>query len=374
MIYFDNAATSGTKPQSVIRAVEEALRNYSANPGRSGHKASQDAAELVYKTRKKLSDFFNAQGEDCVVFTANCTQSINFVLKGVLSPKDHIIVSDLEHNAVMRPLKSLGVDISVAKVSLYDDEITLENFKRHIKPNTKMIFCTAGSNVFGRKLPIKAIGGLCRNYDILFGVDAAQAAGVIPIDMKDMNIDYLCIAAHKGLFSPMGLGVLIANKPILKTVIEGGTGTDSKSFDQPNVLPEQLESGTVNLPAIWGLNAGLQYVIKNMEKIHSREMQLCKYLHKNLRASENAVCYADNFNNDDYLPVVAFNVKGKSSDEVAQYLSKNGVYLRSGLHCAPLAHIKLQTIETGCLRFAPSIFNTEKQVDFLLRLLKSQKI
>ncbi len=369
MIYFDNAATSGIKPRSVIEAVCRHISGLTANPGRSGHTASQNAAMQVFNTRRKVAKLFNAAGEECVVFTANCTQSINFVLKGVLGPNDHVIVSDLEHNAVMRPLKSLGVSVSVAEVSLDNDETTVLNFKNQIRQNTKLIFCTAGSNVIGRKLPIKAIGKLCSEHGILFGVDAAQAAGVIPIDMQDMNIDYLCIAAHKGLLSPMGLGILIANKPIEKTIIEGGTGTESKSFEQPIELPERLESGTVNLPAICALNAGVDYVAKNMKKIHRREMWLCEYFHNKITASQKILCYTKNYNFNDYLPVVAFNLKGKESDSVAQFLSEKGIFLRSGLHCAPLAHEKIGTIKSGCLRFAPSAINTKNEVDYLLKLL-----
>lgn len=370
LIYFDNAATSGIKPQSVIKATVNSIRGLTANPGRSGHLASQNAALKVYETRDKLSKFFGADGAECVVFTANCTQSINFVLKGVLNGQDHIIVSDLEHNAVMRPLKTIGADVSVAEVSLNDDKETLSNFEKCIKPNTKMIFCTAGSNVIGRKLPLEKIGQICKKYGILFGVDAAQAAGVIPIDMQNMNIDYLCIAPHKGLLAPMGLGVLILNKAIDKTIIEGGTGTESKSFVQPQELPERLESGTVNYPAICALGAALDYVRRNMDSIYSREMWLAKYFERNLRRNKRAVCYINNFNSNDYLPVIAFNIIDKQSDEVAAFLSEKGVYLRAGLHCAPMAHIKIGTENTGCLRFAPAASNTIKQVDYLLDLLK----
>ena len=369
MIYFDNAATSGIKPRSVIDATCRHISGLTANPGRSGHAASQSAAMQVFSCRRKLAKLFNAMGEESVVFTANCTQSINFVLKGVLEPNDHIIVSDLEHNAVMRPLKSLGVAVSVAEVSLQDNETTVSNFKKQIRPNTKMIFCTAGSNVIGRKLPIESIGKLCSENGILFGVDAAQAAGVIPINMQDMNIDYLCIAAHKGLLSPMGLGVLIANKPIKRTIIEGGTGTDSKSFEQPEELPERLESGTINLPAICALEAGVDYVAKNMNRIHKKEMWLCEYFYNRLMHSNKLLCYTKNYNSNDYLPVVAFNVKGKDSDSVANFLSENGVYMRAGLHCAPMAHKKIGTFEGGCLRFAPSALNTKNEVDYLLKLL-----
>ena len=240
MIYFDNAATTGHKPKSVINAVNYALTNLSANPGRSGHSISQNAATAVYSARQKLSDFFGSTGVETVVFTYNCTQSINFVLKGVLENGDHIVVSDLEHNAVMRPLEKMRVSYTQAIVSLEDDDITVENFKNSVKENTKMIFCTAVSNVLGKILPLKKIGQFCNEKGIIFAVDAAQGAGVIPINMKEMHIDFLCIAAHKGLYCPMGLGVLIARKSIEKTIIEGGTGTESLKFSQPEYLPEKF--------------------------------------------------------------------------------------------------------------------------------------
>ena len=251
MIYFDNAATTNVKPQSVINAVDFALKNYSVNPGRSAYKSSMNASEKIYETRKELSDFFGAKPEN-VAFTGNCTHSINCILKGVLKPGEHIVVSDLEHNAVMRPLftlsKNQGVKYSIAEIS-ENQEKTLKNFEQQITPKTRLIFCTHASNVTGQILPIERIGALCKERGLLFGVDAAQSAGVLPINMEKMNIDFLAVAPHKGLYSPMGIGVLIARKPIDFTVLEGGTGTNSVDLSQPLDMPERFESGTVNLPA-----------------------------------------------------------------------------------------------------------------------------
>lgn len=371
MIYFDNAATTGHKPQNVIRRVDYALKNLCANPGRSGHTLSQNAAFEVYSARKKVSDFFGSDGAETVVFTPNCTTSINYVLKGLLSHGDHIIVSDMEHNAVMRPLKTMNIDFSTAEVSLSDDEITIENFKKAIKPNTKMIFCTAASNVLGKILPIKEIGELCHNRRILFGVDAAQAAGVISIDMKYMNIDYLCIAPHKGLYCPMGLGILIARTPITKTVIEGGTGTDSINFTQPDILPEMLESGTVNLPAIASIGAGIDFVRSFNGLIIHYENKLVKRLYNSL--FENSVHFYTNPNISGYAPVISFNVADIPSEKVADILSKRGFALRAGLHCAPTAHKKIGTMSQGTVRFSPSVFNKSYEVDLLIKEIKNIK-
>ena len=370
MIYFDNAATTGQKPVEVLNAVNYSLKNFSANPGRSGHKISQQAAFEVYKTREALADFFGADGAENVVFTANCTASINFVLKGMLGDGEHIIVSDLEHNAVMRPLKKMEKTyFTIAQTSDVDENETVNNFEKAIKVNTKMIFCTAASNVTGKLLPLKKIGDLCKRHNILFGVDAAQGAGVIPIDMQNMNIDFLCIAPHKGLYAPMGVGVLIARKMLKRTLLEGGTGTDSINFSQPDIMPEMLESGTVNLPAISGIRAGLEFVKRHQNCIYAHEMKLVNYLLDGLKRLNKAIVYTTPKINS-YAPVLPFNIRGISSDETAAFLDKNGFALRAGLHCAPTAHKKIGTLSGGAVRFSPSIFNNEKQVALLLKNLE----
>ncbi len=367
MIYFDNAATTGKKPQSVINAVDFALKNLSANPGRSGHILSQKAALTVYNSRKKVSDFFKSDGPETVVFTANCTQSINFVLKGVLNEGDHVVISDLEHNAVMRPLNALNVEYTAAEVSLTNDEETVLNLKKAIKPNTKMIFCTAASNVIGKILPLKAIGKICKENNILFGVDAAQGAGVIPINMQEMNIDFLCVAAHKGLYCPMGLGILIARKTIKKTLIEGGTGTESKNFKQPDIMPEMFESGTINLPAIAAVGSGIDFV-KSKYKLLEYEDALIKYFYTSLKG-KNIIFYTNPLSSG-FAPVLSFNIADYSSEKASEILNQKGFALRGGLHCAPTAHKKIGTIDRGTVRFSPSIFNTKKEVSLLINRLK----
>lgn len=370
MIYFDNAATTGHKPKSVINAVNFALKNLSANPGRSGHRLSQQAALEVYNTRQLISDFFGADGAENVAFTANCTTSINFVLKGVLSQGEHVVVSDLEHNAVMRPIKNILY--TAAEVSIDNEHETVANFEKSIKYNTKMIFCTAASNVTGKMLPLKQIGELCKKHNLLFGVDAAQGAGVIPINMRDMNIDFLCIAPHKGLYAPMGIGILIARKPLKRTIIEGGTGTDSLSFAQPDIMPEMLESGTVNLPAILGIKKGIEFVKAHNSCIYEYEMNLVKQFYNGLKYIDNSICYTVPLHKE-YAPVLPFNMLGASSDETADFLNKKGFALRAGLHCAPTAHKKIGTLNIGAVRFSPSIFNNANQVNFLIENLKNFK-
>ncbi len=373
MIYFDNAATTAKKPICVINAVVKALRENSANPGRGGHTASQNAALEVFKSREKVSNFFGADGPENVIFTANCTQSLNFVIKGAVTKKSHIIVSDLEHNAVMRPLAESGTEYSVAEVSLENDEQTIRNFESLIKPNTKMILCTAASNVCGKILPLKALGSLCKSKDILFAVDAAQAAGVIPINMQRMNIDYLCIAPHKGLYAPMGIGILIARKPFLKTIIQGGTGNNSAELFQGLTVPEDFESGTVNLPAIMGVRSGIAFVENSIDKIYSHELQIIKRIYKGLLTEKNIRLYTPFPQKGVYAPVLSFNIEGVHSEFAAGVLNEKGIAVRAGLHCAPAAHKRLGTLETGTVRVAPSAFNTVKEADLLLKTLKNNK-
>ena len=370
MIYFDNAATGGKKPQTVINAVNYALKNYCANPGRSGHTLSEKSAMAVYRAREKTAKFFGAGGAEQVVFTANCTEAVNFVIKGVLKKGDHIIVSSLEHNAVMRPVVKSDIEYDVAKVSLEDDGITLENFKNLIKKNTKMIFCTAGSNVVGKLLPITDLGRLCKENGILFGLDAAQAAGVIEIDMQKMNIDYLCVAPHKGLYAPMGLGILIARAPIENTLIEGGTGNNSAELLQGTQLPEDFESGTVNLPAIIGLSASLDFVKKyRLNRIYNHEMALIERLYNGLSKIKGVILYAKPAKGK-YLPVLSFNIEGLSSAEVAERLNNCGIAVRSGLHCAPMPHRQIGTIDDGAVRVSVSVYNSYEEIDYFLRTVK----
>ncbi len=371
MIYFDNAATSGHKPQSVINAVNFALKNLSANPGRSGHTLSVKTADMVYNTRQKLADFFGADGAEQVVFTQNCTQSLNFVIKGILKKGDHAIVSNLEHNAVMRPLIKTGVQYDSVTV-FEDDNDTISEFENKIKSNTKLVIMTAASNVTGKILPFAEIGNICHKRGIYFCLDGAQGAGVLPINMQNMHIDYLCIAPHKGLYSPMGLGVLICRKPIENTIIEGGTGSSSLDYRQPFILPEMLESGTVNVPAIAGLSAGVDFVNQTgIENIYKKEMKLCKMFYGLLSKNKKVVLYTKEPQMHKYAAVLPFNLQGYTSDRAAEFFNKNSVALRAGLHCAPSAHKTLSTTDIGTLRASFSVFNNESEIFRAINTIKN---
>lgn len=372
MIYLDNAATTGKKPPEVIRAVDNALRIYSANPGRGGHKPSMSASAAVYSVRKKLADFFGASGPENVVFTMNCTHSINTVLKGVLKKGDHAVTSSLEHNAVVRPLVKTGAVFDVATVSLTDDNLTLSEFERKIRPETRLVICTGASNVLGKTLPIGKIGALCRARGVLFAVDAAQTAGVLPINMREMNIDYLCIAPHKGLYAPMGVGVLICEQPIENTLIEGGTGTNSAETVQPDFLPERLESGTINVPEIMGISAGIDYVNRlGTDRLYTHELGLTAMLWTELSKMPHIKLYTNKPEPYAFAPVISFNVKGRKSAETAAYLNERGIAVRGGLHCAPLAHRQIGTLESGTVRASASAFNTPYDIAALVSALKN---
>ena len=375
MIYLDNAATTGKKPLSVIKAVNSSFYKLSANPGRGGHKASLKVAEAIYSVRKKVADFFGASGEERVIFTPSCTAAINFVLKGILRTGDGLIISSLEHNSVTRPaetLRSLGVDVTVAEVIFSDKEATVRSFERAIKPNTKAVLCTHASNVTGEIMPIEQIGELCHKKGIIFIVDAAQTAGVLPIDMKKMNIDFLCVAPHKGLYAPMGTGILIAEKNIDHPLIEGGTGVNSALSVQPEDYPERMESGTLNVSGIVGIGAGIDYVeLKGTENIYKAELELAKYIYNGLKKITGCILYTPYPEYGSFVPVISFNIRGLSASETAEGLDKMNIAVRAGLHCAPFTHKRLGTIESGTVRISPAIFNTKREAEYLLYSLNS---
>lgn len=375
MIYFDNAATTGTKPPEVINAVSQALREYSVNPGRGGYKRSVDCSERIYQCREKLSEFFGADAPERVIFTPNCTTALNLVIKGICRKGDHVVASSLEHNAVARPLYKLqhtGVEVDFAEVIFGDPEATARSFERLIRPNTRLVVCTHASNVTGEIMPIEEIGKICARLGVPLLVDAAQTAGVVPIDMKSMKIDYLCIAPHKGLYAPMGTGVLIALGEIPETLIEGGTGSLSISYEQPKDYPERFESGTVNVPGIMGISAGVDFVrLKGVANIYRHELDLLAYIYNGLKSIKGVVLYTEKPTVGRFVPTLSFNVQGYDSNTIGEILAKAGIAVRAGLHCAPMAHRRLGTVDLGTVRICCSVFNNKAQADKLLHIVKN---
>lgn len=367
MIYLDNAATTYPKPVAVRNAVSYALQNYGANPGRAGHDMSIKAAEEIYRCRVAAAQIFSAPGPECVAFTLNCTHALNYVLKGLLKPGDHVVTSCLEHNAVMRPLQSLsvnGITFTTARVYPGDNDATVDAFRKALTAQTKLFVCTHASNVWGIRLPIERLAALGHQYGVKIVVDCAQSAGVLPINMAEYGLDYLCIAGHKGLYGPMGTGMLItAGGPELATIIEGGTGTNSISYDQPDSMPERFESGTQNVAGISGLRAGIEFVQRRSpESIYKHEMELIRYIYEELSKMKGVILYTPEPVEPFYAPVLSFNIGDTPSETVAQKLNEHGISVRAGLHCAPCAHEFMGTIQQGAVRVCPSIFSSINEV------------
>lgn len=372
MIYFDNSATTFPKPKAVLNRAYYASRYLGGNPGRSGHKMSLRVADEVYKVREKIAEFFNAKPEN-VVFTLNCTHAVNFAMKGIMQSGGHIIISSLEHNAVARPAFNLAhsrqnVSYSVAEVE-DSNEKTISNFKSLIRSNTKCICMMAASNVTGEILPFNEIAAICKKRGICFILDAAQGAGVLDIKLGE-GINFICCAGHKGLYGLSGTGVLISDgKYKLSTIIEGGTGATSLELEQTDFLPEQLESGTVNVPGIISLGAGVDFV-KNtgLNNIKRKEDRLCDLFASQVGRLNNFTVFRNE--NKDYAPLVSFSYKNANSFEVTEYLSNLGFALRGGFHCSALAHKTLGTDKDGLTRFSPSVFNSEIEVRKVITELK----
>lgn len=376
MIYLDNGATSYPKPAKVISCVTEAMTKYGANAGRGAYRMAVSTTEQIYETRKAVADFFSAPECENIIFTYNCTSALNTAIKGLAARGAHFVISDLEHNAVYRPLEKLRRDgicsYSIAAVEKDDNE-TAENFRRAIRKNTVAVICTGASNVFGIIPPLRAIGETAHKHNVKFIVDAAQSAGTVPVNMEADNIDILCCPGHKGLYGVSGVGILALGGEIkLNTLIEGGTGSNSASGVQPEILPDRFESGTPNIPGIIALRHGIEFVRSiGTDKIYAHETGLLKHLQKNLCNSENVVLYTDFSDAGQRLaPILSFNIKGLHSEETAEKLSKSGIAVRAGMHCAPLAHKKMGTEDTGAVRICPSVFTKKEDMNFLIKSIR----
>lgn len=368
MIYFDNAATSLLKPYSVKRAVIDALDNHTANPGRSEHFRSMMVAEKIFDTREMLKHFFNANDYE-VIFTKNCTEALNLAILGTLKAKEHIIVSCYEHNSVLRTLEHLkkdGIEVTI----IYSD---LNDFSNHleesIKVNTKMVICTMVSNVTGESSDVESIGNFCQKHKLIYLADGAQASGHIKIDLTNSNIDLFCFAGHKGLMSITGVGGLVVKKGIkLSPIMFGGTGTESENLNQPDAIPEGFEAGTLPSIPIISLKAGVEFLEKNFSKIIEKEEKLTNYLYNSLKNLKFLTIYSK----DDSKNVISFNMKNLDSSYLADLLDeKFQICVRAGLHCAPLIHKKLDTINTGTVRVSLDYNNRFEEIDRLVYALKS---
>jgi len=376
VIYFDNACTSFPKPVPVAQAVYEFIKERGVNVNRGNYSLAYEAEDSVYETRRKLARLFHFPESKNVIFTANITMSLNMVLKGLLRPHDHVLVSSMEHNAVMRPLVQLQAGgVSFDRIPCTKTgELRFEETEALLKPNTRAIILTHASNVCGTILPLEKIGGLCRQHKLLFIVDSAQTAGSLPLDMIKEGIDVLCFTGHKGLLGPQGIGGFILKEEIsqrLEPLISGGTGSLSHLETVPDFLPDRFEPGTLNLPGIAGLKAALEYIEKTgMEAIHTKEMQLTGQFLEGIKRL-NRVRLIGKPGLEGRTSVVSLQIEAMDNAQAAFSLEQQfGILTRVGLHCAPSAHKTLGTYPEGTIRFSFGHLNTEEEVEAALSALR----
>lgn len=374
LIYFDNAATTFPKPNEVYDSIMEAMKTYGANPGRSGHKLALQMGRQVYKTRELLAELFNVSNPMNIIFTSNCTDSLNIVIKGFVREGDHVITTSMEHNSVLRPLHALknkGVEVTIIKADSMG-RINPEDIKKEIKENTKLIVTTHISNLTGTIIPVEAIGKIARDNGIYYLVDAAQSAGVYDIDVEKMNIDFLAFPGHKGLLGPQGTGGLYIREGIeVEEIKQGGTGSSSHILDQPHICPDRYESGTLNGPGIVGLGAGVSYIQKiGIENIRKHEEELTRHFMEEVLKIDKVKVYGP-LDISEHAPVVAINIGDVDSSEISYILDeKYDIAVRPGLHCAPLAHKTIGTFEQGVVRFSFGLFNTHEDIEKSVKAIR----
>ncbi len=374
-IYLDNASTTFPKAPNVANAMANYLTNYGININRGSYALAYDVEDIIYTTRQRLNNVFNGHDPSHVIFTQNVTMSLNMVIKGLLKAGDHILVSSMEHNAVMRPLTQLldkGITFDIISCDV-TGSIQLESIETLIRPNTVAMIINHASNVCGTVQPIESIGAICKAHNLHFIVDAAQTAGVIPIDVKACHIDALCFTGHKGLLGPQGIGGIIFTKEMAQTLtplIAGGTGSFSHLETMPTNMPDAFEAGTLNLPGIIGLNEGLSYIESvGMENIHNHELALTKTFLEGLR-SITGVNIIGKQDIQDRTAVVSITIDGMDPASIAYELeSTYHIMTRVGLHCAPRAHQTLGTYPEGTVRFSFGYANTLEEVDIALSAL-----
>lgn len=377
MIYFDNAATSYPKPRCVYEEIENVLLNYGGNPGRGGYPLAHKTAKYLYETRSRIAQFLGASKSSQIIFTLNATEAANTVLRGYLHPGEHVIYFSTEHNANFRPLKALELEgIGLTRVNVCeDDDQTISELLRALSTKTRLVVAGYGSNVSGKILPLAKIIAAAHAHNVLVYSDMAQTAGFLPLDLTTLDIDFAAFAGHKSLLGPAGVGLLyVKEEGLLEPLKTGGTGSQSQSPYQPQNYPDALESGTLNLPGIGGLGAGISYLQDyGAEKVFQHEWQLIKYFLASLKHLDHVKVYGPD-ENQLRLPVVSLNVKGCSPEEVGNLLQQKGeIAVRTGLHCAPEAHRAIGSYPQGTVRFSFGLFNTKAQVNAALNILSDIK-
>ena len=373
MIYFDNAATTLRKPRCVIEAVTEAMGSM-GNSGRGVHSGALSAARTIYDTRAALAKLFGAEGPERIAFTANSTEALNMAIKGLLAPGDHVITTALEHNSVLRPLYELedrGMELTILPADTLGN-ICCEDFEKEIRPTTRAIVTTHGSNLTGNLLDIEKIGSIARAHGLTYIVDASQTAGVFDIDVQRMNIDILCFTGHKGLLGPQGTGGLYVREGIeIRPLLSGGSGVQTYLRSHPPQMPTVLEAGTLNGHGIAGLGAAVKYLQETgLDTIRQKEQALMSIFYEAVRQIPGITVYGD-FSSMDRCAIVSLNVRDYDSGEVSDALSESyGIATRPGAHCAPLMHRALGTVDQGAVRFSFSHFNTEEEIKIAVSALQ----
>lgn len=374
-VYLNNAATSWPKPESVYVAVDAYLRNFGASKGRGSFRRSQEATDIIEDCRAKLARLFGVDEPSRFVFTRNCSEALNLAIKGIVRRGDHVVTSSMEHNSVWRPLKALeqkGVISLTAVKCNRQGEIDLDAVRKAFMPNTRLLVCTHASNVTGTLFPIAELSEIAHQHNAIFLVDAAQTAGVYPIDISSTGIDLLAFPGHKGLLGPQGTGALYVSPQLtLEPLMEGGTGSSSLSPFQPEVLPERFETGTPNGPGIAGLGAALGFILETkIEVIRQKEQMLTGIILERLQKIPGIELYGV-LDPERQVGVISFNVQDVNPEEVGTVLDEvYGIMVRTGLHCAPEAHRTIGTIDRGTVRVSPGFFNTLGEIDYFIEAIQ----
>lgn len=379
-IYLDQASTTYPKPECVAKAVYEYMTGNGSNINRGCYEQAYETEEVILETRELLCDLFD--GENCknVVFTKNVTESLNIILKGFLKTGDHVLVSSMEHNALMRPMVQLAKNgVEFDRIPCTEEgELLFNEMERMLKPGTKAVVMTHASNVCGTILPLKKVGEFCEKHGLKFIVDCAQTAGVYPISMKEAKIDALCFTGHKGLYGPQGIGGFLLREEMISQIsplLSGGTGSISHTEEIPDFMPDRFEPGTLNLPGIFGLHAALKWLQETgMEVIHQKEADFTGLFLEKIKALDpkgEKIKLIGRKTEKGRTAVVSIQTPGRDEAEVAYLLDKNyGIMTRVGLHCAPSAHKTLGTYPTGTIRFSFGYFNTEEEIALAVRALE----
>ena len=374
IIYLDNAATTFPKPEGALERMVEVFKEKGVSPGRGSYDLAFEAEDIVFDVRSRLARLFNTPAPEKVVFTSNATDSLNIALQGIVKKGDHVVSTRLEHNSVLRPLYHLR-EKGLASYSLVDFDkqgfVAPDDILRAIKENTKLVIINHVSNVLGTVQPVKEIGEICSHKGVPLVIDAAQSAGIIPIDMEEMNISAVAFTGHKSLLGPTGTGGLAVSPALeIKPVRFGGTGIDSESPAHNLTYPHRLEAGTVNLIGIIGLSEGLKYIEENsIESIHKKEMELFRKLRDGLANLETVECYCAD-NTEDHAALLTVSIKGMDPGDAGSILDADfNIAVRTGLHCAPHVHENIGTFPRGAVRFSLGPFNTAEHIDMAIKAM-----